>query len=108
MKTQISALLLAFGMLVFMGCSDNDSEFTFESTATIQGVDLTLCACCGGIIIDIDGEEESKRFDDESFSPNVNFDLDYTNLPIRVQLNWTESEQYCGQGITIEAIERMN
>lgn len=109
MKFKIYTLLLITGFAFLTSCNnddDNDSEIKFESTATITGLDLTLCACCGGWIIDIDGEDPDKRFTELPKDSNINLDVDA--LPISVELNWSESDEYCGKGITIESIKSLD
>ena len=104
MKIGKLSLLIFFGLVFFTSCSnDDDSQVQFESTATILGLDMTLCACCGGWIIDINGQELNKRFSELPQSSNI--DLQNSTFPLSVQLNWDESNEYCGNGITIESIE---
>ena len=103
MKIGKISLILFFGLVVFTSCSDDDdSQNQFESTATISGFDLSLCACCGGWIIDINGQEPDKRFSE--LPQNSNIDLQNATFPLFVQLNWSESNDYCGNGIIIESI----
>ena len=91
-------------LVVCMSCKNDDSqEDLFESTATILGFDMTLCGCCGGWIIDINGEEAGQRFSD--LPQNSTIDLQNATFPLTVQLNWSDSNEYCGNGITIESIE---
>ncbi len=98
------SLLVFFGIVIFTSCNnDDDLQVQFESTATISGFDMTLCACCGGWIIDINGQEPDKRFSE--LPQNSNIDLQNSTFPLSVQLNWSESNEYCGNGITIESIE---
>jgi len=105
MKNRLITLLALLTLAIFTNCNNDDdtSQMEFESTATISGLDLTLCGCCGGWVIDIEGQEETKRFDE--LPENSIIDLPNTTFPISVQLNWSESESYCGRGITIESIE---
>lgn len=106
MKNRISTLLFALGFIV-LSCSNNDEDdntsMQFQSTATISGFDMTLCGCCGGWIINIDNEVSDKRF--STLPQDSNIDLENSTFPINVQLNWTESDDYCGNGITIDSIE---
>jgi hypothetical protein len=97
-------LLIVLGLTLLTNCnSDDNTEMEFESTAVISGFDLTLCACCGGWIIDIDGKESENRF---SELPQISdIDLETVEFPISFKLNWTESNEYCGQGITIESLK---
>ena len=104
MKTGKVALLLVLGLIFFISCdSDDNSETEFESTGMISGFDMTLCACCGGWIIDIDGEESENRFTE--LPQNIDINLETVEFPISVKLNWTESNEYCGKGIVIESLE---
>lgn len=104
MKIKKLSLLIVLCLAFFMKCNNNDDPQTqFESTATISGLDMTLCACCGGWIININGEESDRRFSE--LPQNSNIDLQNSTFPLSVRLNWTESDEYCGKGITIESIE---
>jgi hypothetical protein len=109
MKAKISTLVLILGAITFTSCgndspvTNDDSPVAFESTAVISGFDKRMCRCCGGWIINIDGEELSKRFDE--LPQNTFIDLQSTTFPVNVQLNWTESNDYCGQGIVVDSIE---
>ena len=104
MKFGKLTLILILGIVFLISCNnDDDSQVEFESTATISGLDMATCACCGGWIIDINGQEPGKRFSE--LPQNSNIDLQNSTFPLTVQLNWSESNEYCGNGITIESIE---
>ena len=104
MKIKPFTLLLFIVFGFFASCNNDDnSNNEFESTAKITGLDLTLCACCGGWIINISGEDPDKRFTNLPQSSNI--DLENATLPINVKLNWSESNDYCGKGILIESIK---
>ncbi|EDP70350.1 hypothetical protein FBALC1_06323 [Flavobacteriales bacterium ALC-1] len=106
MKIRLSILTLIIGIGLLTNCDntdDDNSQPEFESTAKITGYDSGACFCCGGKIIDIDGEDPSKRFSE--LPENSNIDIPNMTFPISVRLNWSESNQYCGRGIIIESIE---
>ena len=104
MKTKILTLFLTLSIIVLISCdNDDDSQVTFESSAEILGIDMTLCMCCGGWLINIDGEESIKRFSE--LPQNSNIDLQNSTFPITVQLNWTETMEHCGNRITIDSIK---
>jgi hypothetical protein len=103
MKIGKLSLLLFLGLIIFISFNENESQTQFESTATISGLDMTLCACCGGWVININGQESEKRFSE--LPQNSNIDLQNATFPLSVQLNWSESDEYCGKGISIESIE---
>lgn len=105
MKVKKLSLLISLSLVFFINCSSNDdnSETQFESSATIAGLDMAQCACCGGWIININGEDADKRFSE--LPQNSNIDLENATFPLSVQLNWSGSNEYCGNGITIQSIE---
>jgi len=45
----------------------------FEFTGVILGHDLTFCPCCGGLIIDIEGDDKNYR----GWWINFNYDRRY-------------------------------
>ncbi|MDO5988041.1 hypothetical protein Q4Q39_11560 [Flavivirga amylovorans] len=88
---------------LFLSCKNDDdsTKIQYESTAIIKGQDLTLCACCGGWVIEIDDITPDYRF--EMLPENSNIDLQKATFPINVKLNW-EVDNTCG-GITRIIIE---
>lgn len=94
--------VLLSGILLFSNCKKK-SQDQFESSATISGFDPTLCSCCGGWKINIIGEQTDLRFSE--LPENSSIDLANETFPLSVNLNWSESDEYCGNGITIESIE---
>ena len=102
-KYLIIPALIVFGILTSCNNDDDTTTPTFESTAMIWGLDLTLCGCCGGQVIDIDEDQLDKRFTE--LPANSGIDLVNSTFPIAVRLNWSNSNEYCDKGITVEAIE---
>lgn len=104
MKTGKVLLLLVLGLILYVSCeSDDKGEAEFESTAIISGFDLALCACCGGYIINIEGEESENRFSELPQNSDIN--LESVTFPISINLNWTESEEYCEKGVIVDSFE---
>lgn len=104
MKIRFLTLIFIFGFGFFTSCNkDDDTKFEFESTAIITGLDMALCPCCGGWIINIVGQESDNRFLELPLDSDI--DLGNTTFPISVKLNWSESNDFCGKGIVIESIE---
>lgn len=81
--------LILFLILATMIISCEKTKY--ESTATITGADLTLCACCGGYFIDIDGT--LYRFEKTELPSGFTF-ID-SQLPMKVELNWEPKMQSC-------------
>ncbi len=94
-------ILLIFLISTSFYCSNNDDNF--ESSAKIIGFDASFCACCGGWLIEIDENENLKRFD--VLPKNATIDLQNATFPLLVNLNWTKTDTYCGNGIIIDNIE---
>jgi hypothetical protein len=80
-------VLLLFAMLTVFGCEKTE----YKNTGTIIGADMTLCACCGGYFIDIEGTQY--RFQKEELPGNFNFNDN--QLPLSVELNWERKTETC-------------
>ncbi|HAA15229.1 MAG TPA: hypothetical protein DCE41_27450 [Cytophagales bacterium] len=103
MKRIVTTFTFLLGVVCLSGCAIGEN-FTFESEAVIEGYDFTLCGCCGGWMIFLDGQEDDlRRF--EVLPEGSGIDLDNMEFPITVRLNWSDSESFCGNGIEVEAIE---
>jgi len=76
-------LLILFSLNI--GCNDDDE--TFDSTGVITGFDATLCACCGGWIIEIDIDGDPKNYRINSI-PDT-FVIEEDDLPIEVKFNYS-------------------
>ncbi len=93
-------LILIFFTAVFISCSNDDDGF--ESKGVITGQDFTLCACCGGWFIEIEGEDyiifelpENTSLKPEDIIP-----------PFSVNLNWSRPGESCRDDlITVQDIE---
>ncbi len=90
-------------MIGFATCSKvND---TYMSKGVITGQDYRMCACCGGWIINIEGE--NYQFD--SIPANSGFVLEKESLPITVQLDWKQTTGSCPSNrITVQRIKKIN
>lgn len=78
MKAKLFLLLIS--ALFVISCE----KAKYENTGTITGADLTLCACCGGYFIDIEGTQY--RFEKTALPSNFTFDDN--KLPLTVELDW--------------------
>ena len=85
MKTRI--LLLLFSLTLIMGCE----KTKFESTGTITGADLAMCACCGGYFIEIGATKY--RFEKSELPSNFKFDDE--RLPLQVDIDWKPKAEAC-------------
>jgi hypothetical protein len=63
----------------------------YENTGIITGSDMTMCACCGGYLIEIDGNKY--RFEKAELPSGFTF-VD-TQLPLTVELNWELKTGVC-------------
>jgi len=94
-------VLLIFLSIILFSCSKDD-EIKFESSAKITGYDMRKCACCGGWLIEIEDIKAVKHFD--NLPENSQIDLQNTTFPLSVNINWTETDTYCGNGVIIDDI----
>lgn len=75
-------VLLLITCFIALSCTKKTTP-KYQASGIIKGVDLGACACCGGYILQIDGQDTSYRFfyfpagsnvDSTHFPVNVNFD----------------------------------
>jgi hypothetical protein len=85
MKHKFYFLLLL--ILLFWGCEKTN----YESTGTITGADLAMCACCGGYFIDIEGT--NYRFEKSELPAGFTFNDE--QMPFRVELDWEVKTETC-------------
>jgi hypothetical protein len=90
MKTR--AILLFFFVALILGCEKSK----YESAGTIMGADMTMCACCGGYFIEINGA--TYHFNKTELPSDFTFTDE--QLPLKVDLDWKNNSAVCsGSGI---------
>lgn len=75
---------LVIFILVIGSIACSKSDGTYQSKGVITGQDFTMCACCGGWFITIDGE--IYRFD--SFPADSGIIPEKETMPLAVELDW--------------------
>ncbi len=80
--------------LATIACNKKNDNDTLEA-ATITQQDLSLCACCGGYFIEIDGIK--RRF--ETLPSNSTIDLQTSTLPLAVKVRWQEKPERCREDL---------
>lgn len=96
-------IIFLFTFILLVSCSNDDNQVSkYKSVGVLEGLDMAMCACCGGYIIIID----NKRYLVQNELPNQE-NLDLENLPINVKLNWKFKEQACDNHIIVSAIEQI-
>lgn len=92
-------VIVCFLLTILVGCSKEESM----DYGQITGPDMSLCFCCGGWFINIDGN--TYRFFD--IPENSNLDIENETFPINVRLDWNNDENQCmGDEIVISAIKK--
>ena len=81
MKTKL--LLVVLLVIGFVGCKKPTTS-DFQSTGIITGVDLKMCACCGGWYIQID----NVTYEFVTLPAGSNIDLLNATFPMPVKLDW--------------------
>jgi hypothetical protein len=84
MKTKL--LLVVFLIIGLVGCKKPTTS-DYQSTGVITGVDMKMCACCGGWYIQID----NTTYEFETLPAGSNIDLLNATFPIKVKLDWQSS-----------------
>ena len=75
--------IIAFTSMIFYGCSDADDGLT---DATLSGYDLRLCACCGGVLVQLDHNQKDTY---QWQQRNENFGIKPTDtFPLKVKIKY--------------------
>ena len=85
MKTRF--FFLFFSALLILSCEKDK----YESTGTITGADMAMCACCGGYFIEIG----ATKYHFEKIELPSNFKFDDEQLPLNVDLDWKLKTETC-------------
>jgi len=88
---QLIIITLVFLCIAATSCTKHGSATSYAATGVITGQDLTMCACCGGYILKINGSSTAYRF---WYFPSGST-IDSTHFPINVALNYTDVSTLC-------------
>lgn len=91
--------ILALSMLL-AGCSSDDAM----DRGVIHGYDMTYCACCGGYVIEIEGN--TFKFFDEDISGNNPLLGADDKFPIEVYIDWKKKTGDCPNRINVLKVKR--
>jgi hypothetical protein len=78
---------------VFLNCNNDDDKIQFESIGKILGLDPATCPCCGGLFLEIEGDETLYRIGE--LPVDFNDSIRNASFPIRIKLNWRRDENRC-------------
>jgi hypothetical protein len=102
MRKILYLFVLAVGMAA---CQDSSSDY---DSGVIVNYDMTLCACCGGYFIEINGH--TYRFDSADIPAghsDINFNASDLDIPIKVLVKWKPKENRCmDDQITVSDLRR--
>ncbi len=104
----ITCLILFFGLFIFTSCNEDEKK-EFQSKGVVTGFDPRDCACCGGVLINVDSDS-TELFTSKTYvihsKPNDFIVNESTQFPIFVKLDWTETKGFCIKAINISRIEK--
>jgi hypothetical protein len=91
--------------LIFIMMACNKENDDYKSVGTVTGFDGTMCACCGGWIINI----ESARYLIDSMPKDSGLDLSTETFPVTVKLDWQLVNNGCSffGRITVQRIKKI-
>ncbi len=98
-----SFILFTIIVIGFSSCNGSDAEL--QSKGTILSLDTSECACCGGYLIEIDGE--SNIYNIITLPEGNDLNIDNASYPLDVRLNWDQNvSRFCSNQITVSAISK--
>jgi hypothetical protein len=104
-KTNIFSLIFLI-MMVIVACEKNDA---FMGAGVLTGYDPRDCACCGGLLINLNSGS-SELFTDSTYQvdivpDNLNIDAN-SDFPIYIDLDYSKDTKKCGKTIDILRFKR--
>ena len=99
MKSKL-IIVVFFILIGFMSCQKPTTS-DFQSTGIITGVDLKMCACCGGYYIQID----NVTYEFDTLPAGSNIDLQNATYPIPVKLDWQLSTKTACPNVRIDILK---
>ncbi|MFT3908288.1 MAG: hypothetical protein QM737_02595 [Ferruginibacter sp.] len=92
-KKTITLLLLVVAIAFNFSCKkENGKEKNLYDAASIIGFDASLCGCCGGLIIDISGQQQTKLISNDP----ANLGIDSSTIfPVAMNIEWAIDSTKC-------------
>jgi hypothetical protein len=107
MKTA-NLLIILLLFITFDSCEQKE-EYTFMGEGVITGYDPRDCACCGGLLINLNSSS-TELITDSTYQINLipkNFDINvYSTFPVFIRLDYERNNKMCGKTIDIIRFER--
>ena len=94
-------LPIVLSLLVFSSCTEQISPVTKGVDATITGIDMSLCACCGGYLISLDETAETSDLVAGDFyqwngqPEELREKIDGLEFPISVKITYEVLDDNC-------------
>jgi major membrane immunogen (membrane-anchored lipoprotein) len=107
MKTKF-AIIFSLILMILLTTCDKKDESTYTSQGVITGFDPRDCACCGGLLINLNSSS-TELFTDSTYQidkapENFNFDGN-TIFPVFIWLDYERTNALCGKTIDITRFE---
>ena len=83
--------LLVAGFIFFISCNKDEDSYV---QATLLGYDLRLCACCGGLLVDLADDNSSDVYQWNQKNDNLGVTPDDT-FPLKVKIKYHYLVQTC-------------
>jgi hypothetical protein len=107
MKKTFAIALIIFLALNFNACDKSDSNYM--GAGVVTGYDVRDCACCGGLLINLNSSS-TELYSDSTYQIDLvpgNFDIDAnTVFPVFINLDYSRNTKKCGKTIDILKFER--
>ena len=94
-------LIISFTLLLF-SCTKKDN---YRENAQILGYDNTYCACCGGFMIKVEGDNSNNYYLARVLPSDAGINQ-MSSFPINVELDYDKSDKNCDKVITVTRIRK--
>jgi hypothetical protein len=101
-------VILIISTLLLITVNSCDKKGDFMGEGVITGVDLRDCACCGGLLINLNSDS-TKMYTVDTYQIDKvpsDFNIDAnTSFPVFIRLDYQQTNALCGKTIDILRFE---
>lgn len=108
MKHLFAIISLMLFILAGLSCNKNDNN-NYMAEGVLTGYDVRDCACCGGLLINLNSNDTALYTDStyQIYLIPKDFDINVgSDFPIFIRLDYERNDKLCGKTIDILRFER--
>ena len=100
MSLFIKLVAASLSLLLTSTVACKKHEGNYMSSGTLKGYDMAACACCGGLLMEIDGDTASQAERIIRFANATDWGFtEAETYPVRVRFDYVLLQNFCGRRV---------